>query len=110
MTNFDDVEYRAVTWAADKGIFRESTVFKQYEKLVEEVKELSESLDKFAEDAASLEDIKYELGDCIVCLNNISVFLQTTIPACFDMAVSKIEKRKTKMEDGFVVKEGVPDE
>lgn len=87
-------------WAEDRNLIKGSTVEKQLLKLVEEVGELTEAVNK-----DKLEHAKSELGDCVVVLTILAKQLDSDINKCADIAYNKIKDRKGQMINGVFVKE-----
>jgi len=99
----DNLEQQVLDWAAEKGIFDNSTPIAQMSKMKEEVEELDEEVllnDK------SLIRIKGELGDVLVTAIIQAHLHGLSLAACLRQAHDKITKRKGKLVDGVFVKEG----
>lgn len=88
-------------WAIDRGILSGATPKDQLLKLVEEVGELVNAVNK----GKPKSEIESELGDCLVVLTLLANLEYTSIQACLTKAYEKISKRKGKMIDGVFVKE-----
>jgi NTP pyrophosphatase (non-canonical NTP hydrolase) len=65
----------------------------------DQVGELSDSVCK-------QQDVKDDIGDCLVILINIAEREGTTLEECLQVAYEDIKDRKGKMVDGIFVKEG----
>lgn len=87
-------------WAAEKGILAQSTIKKQFEKLIEEVEETRTAIKN-----ENLEELKDGIGDCVVVLTNMAALAGMTIEDCINSAYEVISKRKGKMINGKFVKE-----
>ena len=86
----EDLEQQVLDWAAEKGIFDNSTPIAQMSKMKEEVEELDEELcfiDK------SLIRIEGELGDVLVTVIIQAHFHGLSLADC-------LTKRKGKLVDG----------
>lgn len=98
-TPFSLVRSKIIDWAKEKGILAKATPFDQLGKMKEEVKELSEALEKQVRS-----DIVLELGDVgvtwlIQCeMNNVSPVVALV------EAYRKISRRKGAMVGGVFVK------
>ena len=91
---------KVIKWAKEKGIAKPRNVYKQMLKMTEEVGELAGAIAKDKPD-----DIKMELGDCLVVLTILSEQLGIDMDECLDMAYNKISKRKGKTVNGIFIKE-----
>lgn len=98
--NLNDLQDSTTRWAHDRNLIEGTTPEKQFIKLVEEIGEVAECLAKDRK-----EELKGEIGDMIVVLNNLCVQNGTTLNECFLQAWIKIKDRKGRMVDGFFVKE-----
>lgn len=88
-------------WATEKGIIPKADINAQFLKLVEEVGELSNGIQKRNDD-----EIKDAIGDCVVVLTNLAaVHGGFTIEECVNSAYEVIKNRTGKMVDGVFVKE-----
>jgi len=85
-------------WHHDRNLIDGATSKDQVLKLIQEVGELSDSVCKG-------EDIKDDIGDCLVILINIAEREGTTLEECLNVAYNDIKDRKGKMVDGIFVKE-----
>ena len=74
-------------WSSDRGIFVNGTVQTQALKLVSEIGEL-------ADNVAKQRDIQYDIGDCLVVLNNLAIMTNTTLADCLEVAYNDIKDRK----------------
>ena len=86
-------------WHHDRNLIEGATSKDQVLKLIQEVGELSDSVCK-------KQDVKDDIGDCLVILINIAEREGTTLEECLQVAYEDIKDRKGKMIDGIFVKEG----
>jgi len=86
-------------WHHDRNLIEGATSKDQVLKLIQEVGELSDSVCK-------KQDVKDDIGDCLVILINIAEREGTTLEECLAIAYEDIKDRKGKMIDGIFVKEG----
>ena len=86
-------------WHHDRNLIEGATSKDQVLKLIQEVGELSDSVCK-------QQDVKDDIGDCLVILINIAEREGTTLEECLAVAYEYIKDRKGKMIDGIFVKEG----
>lgn len=87
-------------WASEKGILQQSTIKKQFEKLIEEIEELRTSIKNENE-----EEFKDAIGDCAVVLTNIAAIKGLNIEDCINSAYEIISKRTGKIINGKFVKD-----
>ena len=86
-------------WSETRGILKHSSVQAQGLKLVSEVGELSDNI-------AKGRDVKDDIGDCLVVLNNLALMHDTTLAECLQVAYDDIKDRKGKMQpNGVFIKE-----
>ena len=85
-------------WHHDRNLIDGATSKDQVLKLVQEVGELSDSVCK-------QQDVKDDIGDCLVILINIAEKENTTLEECLAVAYEDIKDRKGRMVDGIFVKE-----
>lgn len=97
---FEELKQNVELWAYDKNLIHSDYRFKQFEKVVEEVYELKEEI---IED--NLDNMKLEMGDCLVTLIILSKQLGIDIVDCLEQAYNKIKFRRGKTIDGNFVKE-----
>ena len=86
-------------WHVDRNLIDGATSKDQVLKLIQEVGELSDSVCK-------KQDVKDDIGDCLVILINIAEREGTNLEECLTVAYEDIKDRKGKMIDGIFVKEG----
>lgn len=98
--NLNDLQDSTTQWARDRNLIEGTTPDKQFIKLVEEIGEIAECL---AKDKPM--ELKSEIGDALVCLNNLCVQKGFTLNDAFNAAWLKIKDRKGMMIDGYYVKD-----
>jgi len=95
MKTLEIYEELTIQWSEDRGIIKNSTDKIQTLKLVSEVGELADNVNKGR-------DVRDDIGDCLVCLTNIAKIRGLTLAQCWNVAYSDIKDRK-----GFLNKDGV---
>ena len=93
-----DVINKVVEWHEDRNLIDGATDKDQVLKLIQEVGELSDSVCK-------QQDVKDDIGDCLVILINIAARNNTNLQECLEVAYNDIKDRKGKMIDGIFVKD-----
>lgn len=93
-----EVVNKIVQWHKDRNLIDGSTDRAQFMKLLEEVKELSVSIET---DNSPVDDI----GDIIVVLINIAERNGLSLEQCLEHAYNDIKDRKGKMVDGIFQKD-----
>jgi NTP pyrophosphatase (non-canonical NTP hydrolase) len=93
-----DLIEKTSQWHHDRNLIDGATSKDQVLKLIQEVGELSDSVCKG-------EDVKDDIGDCLVILINIAEREGTTLEECLAVAYDDIKDRKGRMVDGIFVKE-----
>ena len=101
MNNTQAVFQRITAWQDGINLYNDSTPKAQLLKLMEELGELTEAINKNKD----LHEIQSEIGDNLVVLNGIARMLGTTVNECATVAYDKIKDRKGKMINGIFVKE-----
>ena len=96
--NMKDLIEKTSQWHHDRNLIDGATSKDQVLKLIQEVGELSDSVCKG-------EDVKDDIGDCLVILINIAEREGTTLEECLAVAYEDIKDRKGRMVDGIFVKE-----
>ena len=91
---------KVLQWRADRNL-NDQVVGKAFEKLVEEVQEISEALE--IGDEASLVDA---IGDTLVCLIGICQVSHLKLEGCLAYAYNEIKDRKGLLKNGLFVKYG----
>ena len=87
-------------WAKERGIYEKGNINTQFEKLLEEVNELKEGIEN-----ENNEEIIDAIGDCVVVLTNLAIFIDVDIEYCINIAYKVIENRKGVMKNGTFEKE-----
>ena len=87
-------------WADQRGIYDKGDEKTQYVKLMEEAGELAQSLLK-----QNQEEAIDAIGDMVVVLTNLAVFVGVDIEDCIASAYNEIKNRKGKMSNGTFVKQ-----
>lgn len=95
------LEHEVIKWAEDKGIFSKASTKDQFVKLMEEVGEIAECINKGKE-----VEIKGELGDLFVTAIILADMYGYTYEECLEHAYNKISKRTGEMVKGVFVKHG----
>ena len=85
-------------WSRARNLISGSTSKDQFCKLIQETGELS---DNICQD----KDVRDDIGDCLVVLNNIALQNHTTLAECMELAYNDIKNRKGEMRDGVFIKE-----
>lgn len=93
-----DTINKVVEWHEDRNLIDGATDKDQVLKLMQEVGELSDNVCK-------QQDIKDDIGDCLVILINIAARNGTNLQQCLEVAYDDIKDRKGRMVDGIFVKE-----
>ena len=97
--NLETYEILTIAWSKARGIIQNSTDISQTLKLVSEVGELADNINKGR-------DVKDDIGDCLVCLTNIAAIRGLTLSECWDVAYNDIKDRKGHMnKNGVFIKE-----
>lgn len=91
---------KIVEWGSDKGILSKGTVVTQFAKLIEEVTELGEGIEKQSE-----EEIKDAIGDSVVVLTLLAKLCNMNIEDCIKSAYNEIKGRTGEMVNGTFVKD-----
>jgi NTP pyrophosphatase (non-canonical NTP hydrolase) len=73
-------------WSEDRLIFKNGRRETQYLKLAEEMGELASNI-------AKQRDVRDDIGDCLVVLNNLAVMSNTTLEECLGIAYYQIKDR-----------------
>lgn len=99
--NYRDVELAILRWSEARKIIPNATPESQFLKMVSEVGELADAINKG--DMAAIRD---GVGDTMVCLINVCALLDIDIVTCMALAYDEIKDRKgTLMPNGVFVKE-----
>jgi len=86
-------------WSEDRLIFKNGRRETQYLKLAEEMGELASNI-------AKGRDVRDDIGDCLVVLNNLAVMSGTTLEECLGISYYQIKDRKGYLNgNGVFIKE-----
>jgi NTP pyrophosphatase (non-canonical NTP hydrolase) len=86
-------------WSEDRLIFKNGRRETQFLKLAEEMGELASNI-------AQNRDVRDDLGDILVVLNNVAVMSGTTLEECLGIAYYQIKDRKGFLNgNGVFIKE-----
>lgn len=97
--NISELILLCTKWSGDRGILVNGTIPTQALKLVSEVGEL-------ADNVAKGRDVRDDIGDCLVVLNNLALMNDTTLEECLQVAYDDIKDRKGYLnESGVFIKE-----
>ena len=100
-TSFNEVQMRVLRWSEARKIIPNSTPEAQMLKMVSEVGELADAINK-----GNMDDIQDAVGDTLVCLINVCALLDTDPVDCLQVAYDQIKHRKgTLLPNGVFVKE-----
>ena len=91
-------------WAEDRGILEKATPMDQFEKTMEEVRELEENLE-LQRDGGKGGSIKDDIGDITVTLIIQAKMQGLGFAECLAHAWNEIKDRQGEMRDGQFVKE-----
>lgn len=87
-------------WADERGIYDKGDAKTQYVKLMEESGELAQAILK-----QNREESVDAIGDMVVVLTNLAVFIGVDIEDCITSAYNEIKNRKGTMSNGTFVKQ-----
>ena len=87
-------------WARNKGLLDPENILRQHSKLEEEVAELLEAIQE-----GDTQEIKLELGDCLVVLTILAEQAGLTLNWCMESAYDKIKNRTGKTVNGKFIKD-----
>ena len=96
---FEELDYKIVGWAANKGILKKSTSKDQFVKTVEEIGEIADAV---RNDEIALKDA---IGDSIVTLILLARMSGLDPVDCLESAWEIISERTGEMVDGIFVKD-----
>ncbi len=86
-------------WSEERLIFKNGRRETQYLKLAEEMGELASNI-------AKGRDVRDDIGDCLVVLNNLAVMSGTTLEECLGISYYQIKDRKGYLNgNGVFIKE-----
>ena len=95
--NLDQSHHNVLLWAKSLNLIEGSDPKSQCLKFMEEVGELSKSINKQT-------DVRDDIGDCLVVLTILAAQKGTSLQECLAMAYADIKDRKGVMLDGVFVK------
>ena len=100
-TSFNEVQMKVIRWSEARKIIHNSTPEAQMLKMVSEVGELADAINK-----GNMGDIEDAVGDTLVCLINVCALLDIDPVDCLQVAYDQIKHRKgTLLPNGVFVKE-----
>lgn len=100
-TSFNEVQMKVIRWSEARKIIPNSTPEAQMLKMVSEVGELADAINK-----GDMDDTKDAVGDTLVCLINVCALLDIDPVDCLQIAYDQIKHRKgTLLPNGVFVKE-----
>ena len=100
-TSFNEVQMKVIRWSEARKILKHSTPEAQMLKMVSEVGELADAINK-----GNMDDIQDAVGDTLVCLINVCALLDIDPVDCLQIAYDQIKHRKgTLLPNGVFVKE-----
>ena len=101
-TSFNEVQMRVIRWAEARKIIPNSTPEAQMLKMVSEVGELADAINK-----GNMDDIQDAVGDTLVCLINVCALLDIDPVDCLQVAYDQIKHHKGTLlpNNGVFVKE-----
>ena len=100
-TSFNELQMKVIRWSEARKIIPNSTPESQMFKMVSEVGELADALNK-----GNMDEIQDAVGDTLVCLINVCALLDIDPVDCLEVAYDQIKHRKGKLlPNGVFVKE-----
>ena len=100
-TSFNEIQMRVIRWSESRKIIPNSTPEAQMLKMVSEIGELADAINK-----GNMDDIQDAVGDTLVCLINVCALLDIDPVDCLQVAHDQIKHRKgTLLPNGVFVKE-----
>ncbi len=98
----DTLQNKTIEWSKERRIIQNSTLQAQGLKLMSEMGELSDNIVKG-------NDIKDDIGDCLVVLCNLAAMSGTDLNKCWEIAYREIKDRKGILaKSGAFIKESDP--
>lgn len=95
----DELIVKCTQWSRDRKILEHGNTKAQYMKLMEEAGELAGNLVRGR-------DVRDDIGDMLVVLNNLAVMSGTTLNECLAVAYDDIKDRRGVMNPaGVFIKE-----
>lgn len=95
-----EVTSNIISWAEGKGIIGKATPQTQFIKLIEEIGELSQGIQK-----VNKEEITDAIGDCVVVLTILAEMYHLSIDDCVWSAYNEIKGRTGTMQNGVFKKD-----
>ena len=100
-TSFNQIQMQVIRWSEARKIIPNSTPEAQMLKMVSEVGELADAINK-----GNMDDIQDAVGDTLVCLINVCALLDIDPVDCLQVSYDAIQHRKgTLLPNGVFVKE-----
>ena len=100
-TSFNEVQMKVIRWSEARKIIPNSTPEAQMLKMVSEVGELADAINK-----NDMDDIQDAVGDTLVCLINVCALLDVDPVDCLQVSYDAIRPRRgTLLPNGVFVKE-----
>ena len=100
-TSFNEVQMKVIRWSEARKIIPNSTPEAQMLKMVSEVGELADAINK-----NDMDDIQDAVGDTLVCLINVCALLDVDPVDCLQVSYDAIRHRRgTLLPNGVFVKE-----
>ncbi len=100
MISMEDLVKNVEQWAEDRGILEESTPLDQFDKTMEEIRELEGNLDSQSFGYTDKMGIKDDIGDIAVTLIIQAKMQGLSFTDCLAHAWNEIKDRRGKMVDG----------
>jgi hypothetical protein len=97
----NELIYKVLSWANDRDLIDGGDSKSQLIKLMSEVGELADSINK-------KNDVEDDIGDCLVVLTIIAAQHNTTLEDCLAVAYNDIKDRQGVMLDGVFIKSTDP--
>jgi hypothetical protein len=105
MVSMEDLVQNVEQWAEDRGILEKATPLDQFEKTMEEISELRESLELQQGGDEIQGAIKDDIGDITVTLIIQAKMQGLGFSECLEWAWNEIKDRQGEMRDGQFIKE-----
>jgi len=106
MVSMEDLVQNVEQWAEDRGILEKATPMDQFEKTMEEIRELEGSLDAQSLGYTDKLGIKDDIGDIAVTLIIQAKMQGLGFAECLAHAWNEIKDRRGEMRGGVFVKNG----
>lgn len=99
--SFNELQMKVIRWSEARKIIPNSTPEAQMFKMVSEVGELADALNK-----GNMDEIQDAVGDTLVCLINVCALLDIDPVDCLQVSYDQIKHRTGKLlPNGVFVKE-----